>query len=59
MLNIIPFILENKQTIIILAAGIGRVYYALKNGGGLVGIWNSLIFGKTSVKKIGDDNLKG
>lgn len=24
---------------------LGRAYYALKNGGGLKGVWNGLIFG--------------
>ncbi len=53
-MNIIAFILENKSTIILAVPMLGRAYHALRNGGGLVGIWKSLMFGETP-KKGGQD----
>ena len=30
---------------------LGRAYYAIKNGGGLVGIWRSIMFGTNTPKQ--------
>ncbi len=46
--TIIDFILNNKSTIALAIGGLGRTFFALKNGGGLVGVWNSLVYGKST-----------
>lgn len=48
---IIPFILENKSAIVLAIPFITRAYYQLKNGGGIVGVWNSIMYGTATPKK--------
>lgn len=34
---------------------LGRCYHALRDGGGLVGIWNSIVFGTNTSKQVKAD----
>ncbi len=48
---IIQFVLENKSSIALLTTWGGRAYYSLKTGGGLKGIYRSIMFGTNTPKK--------
>lgn len=51
METIIAFVLANKATIALTIPLITRGYYAVKNDGGLVGIWRAVMFGTNSPKE--------
>ncbi len=36
----------------------GRIYHALKNGGGIVGVWKSLMFGVTAAAPAKEEEIK-
>jgi hypothetical protein len=48
---IINFLIENKAYIAMSIPMWTRAYYALKTGGGLVGIWRSIMFGTNTPKQ--------
>ena len=49
--TVVSLIMANKLVILGALPMCTRAYYALKNGGGLVGIWNSIMFGTNTPKK--------
>ena len=51
MNQIIQFVMENKATIALALPFVGRAIYALKNGGGLIGMLKGLLYG-TNVPKV-------
>lgn len=51
----INFLMNNKAVITVsIIPMVGRAYHVIKNGGGLKGIWNALIFGTNTPKKEGE-----
>lgn len=48
--TIVDFIMANKASIALAIPFMTRSFYQLKNGGGLVGVWNSIMYG-TAVPK--------
>jgi hypothetical protein len=51
MAALIAFILANKASLIMGIPFLTRAYYSLKNGGGLVGVWNSIMYGTNAPKQ--------
>ena len=47
---LINLIMDNKSSIILAIPMVTRAYHALSKGGGLVGIWNSIMFGTNTPK---------
>lgn len=55
METLIDIIMNNKASIALAIPLITRAYHSLSKGGGLVGIWNSIMFGTNTPK----DKKKG
>lgn len=51
MIELLNYIKEHKEYILLSIPMWTRAYYALKQGGGLVGVWNSIMFGTNQPKK--------
>ena len=51
MNTIVDFFMENKATILLAIPMVTRAYYALRNGGGIVGMWRGLMFGTNAPKQ--------
>lgn len=49
---------HDATTIVVIVAGIGRAIHALRNGGGVIGLWNSLLYGTNTPKSKVDQNEK-
>ena len=47
---LIDLIMNNKASIALAIPLIGRAYHAVTKGGGIVGIWNSIMFGTNTPK---------
>jgi hypothetical protein len=50
--QIIAFVMSHKATIALALPFIGRAFYALKNGGGLKGVWSAIWSGTNTAKDV-------
>jgi hypothetical protein len=49
-MKLIDYLIAHKEYIALSIPMWTRAYYSLKNGGGLVGVWNSIMFGTNQPK---------
>ena len=50
-MKLIDYLIAHKEYIALSIPMWTRAYYSLKTGGGLVGVWNSIMFGTNQLKK--------
>jgi len=51
METVVNFIIENKVVLVAAIPYISRAYYSLSNGGGIMGVWRSIMFGTNTPKQ--------